>query len=374
MRRYIHTLPDWPELHFNAESVLPHLARVRNHQGRLIGQMENLGFSVRSQAQLDALTAEVVQTSAIEGEYLPPDQVRSSIARRLGMDVFGLPIPARNVDGVVEMILNATMNLDTPLTRERLFAWHGALFPTGHSGLHPLLVGAWRDDRDGPMRVVSGPMGRERIHYEAPAADRIDAEMDRFLTWFNAPDDSQDPVIRAALAHLWFVTIHPFDDGNGRIARAIADRALAASDDCPQRFYSMSAQIYQEKKDYYDTLETVQSGGSCDVTDWVLWFLGCLERSFAVTDAITLSVLAKEAFWAALPPGHYSERQKALIGRLLDGFTGKLTSGKWATIAKISQDSAYRDILELVERGVLVKEDAGGRSTSYRLARLTQNT
>lgn len=370
MQRYIHTLLDWPQLRFDAETVLPHLARVRNHQGRLIGKMQALGFAVRSQAQLDALTAEVTQSSAIEGEYLPSDQVRSSLARRLGMDASGLPVPDRSVEGVVDMMLDATTNLNAPLTRERLFAWHGTLFPTGRSGLQTILVGVWRDDRDGPMQVVSGPMGRERVHYVAPPADRVEAEMDRFLAWFNAPEGSLDPVVRAALAHFWFVTIHPFDDGNGRIARAVADRALAQSDKCPQRFYSMSAQIYREKEAYYDILEAVQGGGSCDVTTWVLWFLGCLERSLAATETITSSVLAKEAFWAALPPGNYTERQKVLISKLLEGFVGNLTSSKWAKIAHISQDTAYRDILELVERGVLVKEDAGGRSTSYRLALL----
>jgi len=329
--------------------------------------MEALGFSLREEAVLRTLTEDVLKSSEIEGEILDRDQVRSSIARRLGIDIGALPPVDRNVEGVVEMMLDATQKHDSKLTRARLFDWHAALFPSGRSGMHRIRVGAWRDDASGPMQVVSGAMGRERVHYEAPAAAKVDAEMKQFLAWFERKPEI-DLVLRAAIAHLWFVTIHPFEDGNGRIARAIADMALARSEKSPQRFYSMSAQIRIERNAYYDILEATQKGGP-DITAWLRWFLACLDRAFDGADAVLEAVLAKDRFWAAHPGATFNERQRRLIGMLLDGFHGKLTSSKWSTIAKCSQDTALRDISDLLDKGVLLKEDAGGRSTSYVLAK-----
>jgi Fic family protein len=266
------------------------------------------------------------------------------------------------------MMLDATQKFDDPLTADRLFGWHAALFPTGRSGLSKIIVGAWRDEKSGPMQVVSGPYGREKVHYEAPAAGRLDTEMKSFLDWFNAADDS-DPVLKAALAHLWFVTIHPFADGNGRIARAIADMSLARSEDSPQRFYSMSAQIQQERKDYYDILETMQKG-DLDITPWLEWFLGCLDRAFDGAEKTLAAVFQKAEFWKKHAAAPLNERQRDILNRMLDGFEGKLTSSKWATIEKCSPDTALRDINELVDRGILRKDDGGGRSTSYSLAEI----
>jgi Fic family protein len=327
--------------------------------------MEALGFKLREEAVLQTLTQDVVKTSEIEGEQLDATQVRSSLARRLGIDIGALPPTDRNVEGIVEVMLDATRSYDAPLTAERLFGWHAALFPTGHSGMTRIRVGDWRDDSTGPMQVVSGPYGRERMHYTAPRASRVAAEMEAFLAWFNAPISS-DPVIKAALAHLWFVTIHPFEDGNGRIARAIAVLALARSEGSSQRFYSMSAQIRTERSAYYDQLEQTQKGET-DVTEWVLWFLACLDRAIRGADSVLAAVVAKAQFWERAAPMPLNERQIKVLNRLLDGFEGNMTTSKWATIAKCSQDSASRDIAALIELGLMRKGEAGGRSTSYEL-------
>lgn len=366
MIAYIHQRPDWPRFTWDGEALIEPLAAVRHRQGRLLGRMEALGFDLRSEALLQTLTQDVLKSSEIEGERLDKAQVRSSIARRLGLDAGALTPVDRAVEGVVEMMLDATQAYRAALSAERLFAWHAALFPTGRSGMARIVVGGWRDGRSGPMQVVSGPLGRERVHFEAPAAERLPAEMTVFLDWFN-DEASLDGVLKAALAHLWFVTIHPFDDGNGRIARAIADMALARSEGTAQRFYSMSAQIRLERKDYYAILERVQKG-DLDVTAWLLWFLGCLGRAVQGAETQLLHVLRKARFWEAHAGEAFSERQRRLLNRLLDGFEGKLTSSKWAALAKTSPDTALRDINDLVARGLLVKAPAGGRSTSYDLA------
>jgi Fic family protein len=362
---YIWERPDWPTLTWRDGSIATPLAAVRHNQGRLIGRMESLGFKLREEAVLQTLTQDVLKTSEIEGEALDATQVRSSLARRLGIDIGALPATDRNVEGIVEVMLDATRNYTAPLTAERLFGWHSALFPTGRSGMTRIRVGDWRDDRSGPMQVVSGPVGRERVHFAAPLANRVPAEMDAFLAWFNAPL-STDPVIKAALAHLWFVTIHPFEDGNGRIARAIADLALARSEASPQRFYSMSAQIRIERSDYYDELERTQKGPT-DVTEWLTWFLSCLGRAIHGADGVLAAVIAKAQFWERAAALALNERQIKILNRRLDGFEGKMTSSKWATIAKCSQDTANRDIAALLDLGLLRKGEAGGRSTSYEL-------
>jgi Fic family protein len=366
MAKYIHQRPDWPEFRWDTRRLADALASVRHQQGRLIGRMEALGFRQRQEAVLQTLTGDVVKSSEIEGEHLDPAQVRSSIARRLGLEAGALKRVDRHVDGVVEMTLDATRNFGRPLTQERLFGWHASLFPTGHSGLTAIKVAAWRQDRGGPMQVVSGPIGRERVHYQAPPARQLNREMRAFLRWFNAPRE-QDAVLIAAQAHLWFVTIHPFDDGNGRIARAIADLSLARAENSPQRFYSMSSQIRQQRADYYRILERTQKG-SLDITPWMEWFLACLGRAIAGSQAALGKVLSKARFWDAIAAVALNPRQRLVLNRLLDGFEGKLTTTKWAALAKCSQDTAYRDILDLVERGLLVRDEAGGRSTSYRIA------
>lgn len=362
---YIHQQADWPNLRWSDEHLAQPLAAVRHRQGRLIGHMEALGFPLREEAVLQALTEDVVKSSEIEGEVLDKEQVRSSVARRLGMDISGLVPADRNVEGVVEMMLDATQDYAAPLTAERLHNWHAALFPTGRSGMSKINVAAWRDDATGPMQVVSGPIGRERIHYEAPVAERLDGEMDKFLAWFEIAQP--DPVLKAGAAHLWFVTIHPFDDGNGRIARAIADLALARAEGTAQRFYSMSAQIRNERNAYYDMLETTQKG-ELDITPWLLWFIGCLDRAFDGAEIILASVMRKARFWESVATQTLNERQRKIINRLLDGFDGKLTNAKWAAIAKTSPDTALRDINALIQLGILMKEPGGGRSTSYALA------
>lgn len=365
MNVYIHNLKDWPEFLWDSAALAQKLASVRNRQGQLIGKMKNLGFGLRQEAELETLTEEIEKSSDIEGETLDRESVRSSVARRLGMDIGASSMPDSNVDGVVDMMLDATREFNSPLTAERLFGWHTALFPTGFSGLNRIKVGCWRDDCDSPMRVVSGMGSRERIHFEAPAAARLDSEMELFLAWFNS-DVNIDPVLKAGLAHLWFVTIHPFEDGNGRIARAIADMALARSDGTPQRFYSMSAQIRIERKGYYNILETTQKG-SLDITLWMGWFLDCLARSFDGAEGVLETVLKKAHFWMTHANESFNERQRLLLNKLLNGFTGKLTTKKWVKIARCSSVTAYRDILDLLERGILLKESAGGRSTSYTL-------
>lgn len=366
MKTYIHQLPDWPKFRWDQEAILAPLAAVRHHQGRLIGRMEALGFSLRVEAVLQSLTEEVIKSSEIEGEALDREQVRSSVALRLGLEIGALTPADRHVDGVVEMMLDATQNYMTPLTAERLFSWHAALFPTGRSGMTRIAVGTWRTDETGPMEVVSGPIGRERVHYQAPAAGKLPAEMEAFLAWFNDPGGI-DPVLGAALAHLWFVTVHPFDDGNGRIARAIADMTLARSECSAQRFYSMSAQIRVERNAYYEMLETTQRG-DLEITAWIIWFLGCLDRAFTSAVATLETVLQKARFWEMHAGASLNDRQRLIVNRLLDGFVGKLISSKYAKLAKCSQDTAARDIQDLITRGILIKDDAGGRSTSYSLS------
>lgn len=363
---YSHELPDWPDYRWNRDRLAEPLAAVSRHQGRLIGHMEALGFQLRQEAVLTTLTNDIITTSEIEGERLDAGQVRSSLARRLGMDIAGLVPADRNVEGIVEMMLDATRNYEQPLTSERLFAWHASLFPTGRNGMTKIVVGAWRDDASGPMQVVSGAMGQERVHFEAPAAPRLGKEMELFLGFFNK-DDRMDPVLKAALAHLWFVTIHPFEDGNGRVARAIADMQLARSEGSPQRFYSMSTQIREERKAYYDILKASQHG-TMDVTPWMEWFLACLGRAIADAQDTLSNVLAKARFWETLRGTPLNERQRMMLNRMLDGFEGKLTTAKWATIAKCSHDTALRDIQDLITRGILVQNAGGSRSTSYSLA------
>ena len=379
MMRYIHQLNVWPKFVWDHEKIVTLLGAVRNRQGRLMGRMEAIGFHLRSEALLQTLTLDVLKSSEIEGEILHPDQVRSSIARRLGMNIAGLVSSDRHVDGVVEMMLDATQKFDESLTKDRLFGWHACLFPAGRSGMRKIVVGAWRDNSRGPMQVVCGPLGRERVHFEAPDAARLDMEMKDFLDWFNRTA-AIDLVLKAGIVHLWFVTIHPFEDGNGRIARAITDMQLARADGSAQRFYSMSVQIRKERNAYYAALEKIQKntygenadhvsprGKGIDITDWLEWFLACLDRALVTTEISLADVFKKARFWELHPSGSISERQRMMINRLFDGFEGKLTSSKWAQIAKCSQDTALRDILELVEKGILVKDSAGGRSTSYLL-------
>ncbi len=365
MASYIHELKDWPAFSWSHEKLATQLGTVRHNQGRLIGKMEALGFQLRAEAVLQSLTEEVIKSSEIEGEVLDRDQVRSSIARRLGIDIGALAPIDRDVEGVVDMMLDATQNFDGPLTKKRLFDWHAALFPTGRTGISKITVGAWRTDRTGPMQLVSRPIGRERVHYEAPAAERVDREMASFFKWFNGAE-TIDRVLKAAVAHLWFVTIHPFEDGNGRIARAIADMALARSEKSPRRFYSMSAQIRVERKGYYAILEATQKG-DLDVTAWLELYLRCLDRAFAGANDILSSVLRKARFWERHAADKFNDRQRAMLNHLLDGFGGKLTSSKWAAITKSSQDTASRDIDDLVKRRILARDAAGGRSTSYSL-------
>ncbi len=366
MTTYIHQLEDWPRFRLDQKALAEKLAAVRNRQGRLTGRMEAFGFKLRAEANLETLTEEVIKSSEIEGEVLNRNQVRSSIARRLGVDIGALTPADRHVEGVVEMMLDATGKYDAPVTSDRLFGWHAALFPTGRSGMTKITVGAWRNNESEPMQVVSGPIGRERVHYEAPKAIELAKEMKAFIDWFNNNNEI-DPVLKAGVAHLWFVTIHPFDDGNGRIARAITDMALARSEKSAQRFYSMSAQIRQERNAYYDILEATQKA-NLDITPWLEWFLGCLDRAFNGAETILASVLKKAHFWKMHASESFNDRQRAIIDRLLNGFEGNLTSSKWAQLAKCSQDTAFRDIDDLVGRGILTKGAAGGRSTSYLLA------
>ena len=360
---------DWPNWRYDLAALVQPMAEVSLAQGLLMGRLADIGMALRDQASLAALTEDVVKTSAIEGEPLDIGSVRSSIARRLGVDIGALAPVDRHVEGVVEMVLDASSNSQAPVTRERLFGWHAALFPTGYSGLSKLQVGDWRDDAGGPMQVVSGRIGRERVHFEAPPAQRLEAEMDRFLNWVNGPP-REPALIRAGLGHLWFVTLHPFDDGNGRIARAIGDLLLARADGSPQRFYSLSAQIQRERQAYYEMLERTQKG-SLDVTAWLLWFLAALQRAvdqaLITLDAVLIKARSWQR-WASLP---LNERQIKLLNRLLDGFDGKLTSSKWAAIAKCSPDTALRDINDLLARGVLRKTEGGGRSTGYELGELS---
>ncbi|MEA5402987.1 Fic family protein [Arcicella sp. DC2W] len=362
MGNYIHQQADWTNFTWDDALLSAPLGRVRNLQGRLMGKMEQLGFVLQQEAFLATLTLDVLKSTEIEGEFLNPEQVRSSLARRLGIDIVGLVPSDRNVDGIVEVVLDATQNNQTPLSDERLFNWHAALFPTGRSGMYPITVATWRT---GVMQVVSGAMGRERIHFQAPEASKVNQEMQKFITWFNE-NQVIDPVLKAGIAHLWFITIHPFDDGNGRIARAITDMQLSKADGSSQRFFSMSAQIQKQRNLYYETLEKVQKGTS-DITIWLDWFLTCLTEALLNTDIILEKVLKKARFWEKHRNTSFNERQQLLLNKLMDNFEGKLTSSKWAKIAKCSADTALRDIQGLMSKGVLKKENAGGRSTNYEL-------
>jgi len=362
---YIHERDDWPAFHWNEGALAAKLADVRYRQGRLLGRMEGLGFDLRNEAMLSTLTQDVVKSSEIEGKILDAEQVRSSIARRLGIDIGALVPADRDVEGVVEMMLDATENYNRPLSAERLFDWHASLFPTGRSGMSKINVGAWRDDSSGAMQVVSGAIGREHVHFQAPDTARLKKEMNAFLKWFEERSET-DPVLRAAIAHLWFVTIHPFEDGNGRIARAIADMALARSEKSQRRFYSMSMQIRHERSVYYQILETTQKG-DLDISEWLDWFLGCLGRAIDGAEAILEKVFAKAQFWEKHGKLSLNARQRDMLNLLLDNFKGKLTSLKWAKIEKCSPDTALRDINELIAHGVLKKDAGGGRSTSYLL-------
>ncbi len=365
MAIFIHQNHNWPNFIWKNDEIINLLSEARNLQGRLIGKMESLGFELRSEAMLDTLTLDVLKSSEIEGEYLNPDQVRSSVARKLGIEIAGSVEWDRNVEGVVEMMLDATQNCFKPLTAERLFDWHAALFPTGRSGMYKITVGNWRNDTTGPMQVVSGALGKEKVHFQAPDSIIVEKEMHQFLDWFNN-SSGLDLVIKAAIAHLWFVTIHPFEDGNGRITRALTDMVLAQSDNSSQRFYSMSAQIRIERKQYYALLETTQKG-NLDITEWIKWFLTCLINALKSSDLTLLRVLLKADFWTKHSKTMINERQKNILNKLLDGFDGKLTSSKWAKIAKCSKDTAIRDINDLIDKNILQKEAAGGRSTNYEL-------
>ena len=360
---YIWQQATWPEFTWDDATLSTLLAHVNKEQGRLKGKLEAMGFKTQDEALLQTLTEDVIKSSDIEGEKLDSAQVRSSIARRLGMDIAGLVPADRNVEGVVEMMLDATQKYESPLTARRLFDWHAALFPTGRSGMREIIVGDWRDDSGGPMQVVSGPVGRERVHFEAPPAQQIPEESDLFLEWFNQPKQI-DPLLAAGLAHLWFISLHPFEDGNGRIARAIADMVLAHGEDSSQRSYSMSAQIRKERDDYYSTLERTQKS-SLDITYWQSWFLDCLGRAIEHAHKNLDEALKKARFWERYAREPLNERQIKVLNRVMDNFEGKLTSSKWAKIAKCSQDSAGRDIKDLMERGALRKDPGGGRSTSY---------
>jgi Fic family protein len=365
MKAFIHQQKDWPNFQWDSEQIVNLLSEARNLQGRLFGKMESLGFNLRNEALLDTLTIDVLKSSEIEGEFLNPDQVRSSIARRLGMEIAGSVESDRNVDGVVEMMLDATQNCFKPLTADRLFDWHAALFPTGRSGMYKITVADWRTDSTGPMQVVSGAMGKEKVHFQAPDSSLVEKEMNLFVDWFNN-NVKMELVLKAAIAHLWFVTIHPFEDGNGRITRALTDMLLARSDKSNQRFYSMSAQIRIERKEYYEILEKTQKG-SLDLTEWIKWFLNCLINSLKSSDYVLVRVLSKADFWTKNSRISINERQMKLLNKLFDGFDGKLTSSKWAKMTKCSKDTAIRDINDLIDKDILQKETAGGRSTSYEL-------
>lgn len=362
---YIWQGGDWPEWRYDLAALAEPLADVSRAQGLLLGRLADVGMALRNQASLAALTEDVIRTSEIEGERLDAESVRSSIARRLGVDIGALAPMDRHVEGVVELVVDATARCEAELTIDRLFGWHAALFPTGYSGLSQIHVGTFRDDANGPMQVVSGPIGRQRVHFEAPPADRLAVEVARFFAWANS-SSKDHPILKAGLGHLWFVTLHPFDDGNGRIARAIGDLLLARADGSPQRFYSLSAQIQRERRDYYGILERTQKG-SLDVTPWLKWFLENLATAVDAAQHTLDAVLVKTRFWQRWATAPLNERQLKLLNRLLDGFDGKLNSSKWAVIAKCSPDTALRDINDLLARGVLRKSAAGGRSTSYEL-------
>ena len=367
--KYIHNQPDWPNFQWDHEALAGRLSKAKVEQARLLGRMESLGFELRQDAVLKTITADVIKSSEIEGEILNPDQVRSSVAKRLGMDIAGVVNVDRYIDGVVEMMMDATSKYNEPLTSDRLFGWHAALFPTGRSGMRKIRTGAYRDDAEGPMQIISGAVGKERVHFEAPEATKIAREMDAFLTWFNSDRSESDWIVTAALAHLWFVTIHPVEDGNGRIARAISDMSLARSEKSSQRFYSLSSQIRQERAAYYEILEATQKR-TTNVTPWLDWFIGCTSRAIESAQSTLANVFAKGIFWNSFSKVNVNERQRLMLNRLFDGFEGKLTTEKWQKVTKSSQRTAVRDIQDLVEKGALVQNPEGGRSTSYRLAEI----
>ncbi len=343
---YIHQNNDWPNFKWDNDTLLPHVSKARDLQGRLIGKMEGIGFELREQAVLETITEDIVKSSEIEGELLNPEEVRSSVARRLGMEISGLPDTSRDVEGVVEMMLDATQQFENPITKDRMCGWHAALFPTGRSGMHKITVGEWRGDKDGPMQVVSGPMGKEKVHYIAPKSKRLEEEMNQFIEWFNT-DKSMEAVIKSAIAHLWFVSIHPFDDGNGRIARTIADNQLARADRTNQRFYSMSAQILNSKKGYYNILESTQKG-SMDVTQWLVWYFERLTEALEATNQTLSKILIKAKFWEIHKTTQLNARQVEMINNLQGNFIGKLHSSKWAKITKVHRDTARKDIQDLI--------------------------
>lgn len=360
---YIHQKKDWPNFLWDNDILLPLVSKVRDLQGRLIGRMDGIGFDLRDEAVLQTITEDVIKSSEIEGELLNPEEVRSSVARRLGMEISGLPSASRDVEGVVEMMLDATQKYKDPLTKDRLCGWHAALFPTGRSGMYKITVGDWRNDEKGPMQILSGPMGKEKVHFTAPEASRLDDEMEKFLCWFNT-EDSIEQVLKSAVAHLWFVTIHPFDDGNGRIARAIADCQLARADRTSQRFYSMSSQIMNLKNAYYNTLESSQKG-SLDISHWLVWYLERLIEALEVTNETLSKVFVKAKFWELYKRTKFNERQILMIYKLQGDFIGKLYSSKWAKMTKVHRDTALKDIQDLVDKGVLSDSGEGGRSTNY---------
>lgn len=365
---WIYQQKEWPHFTWDSQKIAGKLADVRHKQGRLLGKMEGLGFDLKQEASLKTLTNDVIKSSAIEGEILNQQEVRSSIARRLGLEIAGMIPAGRDVEGVVEMMLDATQNFEKALTKDRLFSWHASLFPTGRSGMYKIITGAWRTSQRGPMQVVSGPLGREKVHFEAPKADTLDQEMDAFLKWYENKD-TLDLVLKAALAHLYFVTIHPFEDGNGRIARAIADMTLARADHSPHRFYSLSSQIEVERKEYYTHLEQ-QQRDTTDVTTWLLWFLDCLDRALDNAEKTLDSTLFKAQIWVKLKELSLNERQRLIINRMLeDDFQGHMNTSKYATMAKCSTDTALRDIQELKSHDIFLQNQGGGRSTSYRLNR-----
>ena len=356
----------WPNFTWDVEALSSKLADIRYSQGHLLGRMEGLGFELRSEASLLMLTNDVVKSSAIEGEDLNPDEVRSSIAGRLGLDIAGLIPASRDVDGIVEMMLDATQSFSKPLTKSRLFDWHAALFPTGRSGMHRITVGGWRTKEAGAMQVVSGHIGGETIHFEAPDYKLLEKEMKIFLQWFANGCDT-DPVIKAGIAHLWFVTVHPFEDGNGRIARAIGDMALARADGTTERFYSLSSQVESDRKEYYSQLER-QQRGTLNITEFLLWFLGCLGRAISSAETTLDNVMFKSQLWVAIKKSPVNERQRCIINRMLeDNFIGHMNTSKYSKMSKCSNDTSLRDITELKNRGIFIKNPGGGRSTSYRL-------
>lgn len=368
MKIYIYQKEGWPHFTWDTDGIVVLLGEVRYLQGRLIGKMIELGFDQQNEASLSTLTLEIVKSNEIEGEILNPNQVRSSIARKLGLDIGGLVASDRHIDGVVDMMLDATKNYQKKITAERLFGWHAALFPTGYSGMYKIKVGGWREDTTGPMQVISGAMGKRKIHFEAPASEKLVHEMEILLNWVNK-EERLDPILKAGVAHFWFVTIHPFEDGNGRIARGLTELLLARADGLSERYYSMSAQIRKERKSYYEILEKSQKG-KVDITAWLTWFLTCLKNALESSEDLLEVVLFKHRYWNQHSGKVLNARQIKLLNRLLDGFTGKLTSKKWAKIGKCSADTALRDITDLIEKGMLERSLSGGRSTSYEIAKL----